>query len=52
MSTKITVQYIDTGEERVLVWDGELLQAIREYEHRLELWRDAAFVIMDGWNTA
>lgn len=54
MSTKpvkhITVKYIDTGEETIWIWDGELLEAATEYNKRVQDWADTANAIMDSWD--
>ena len=47
MFTKITVKYIDTGEERVWVWAGDLLAAANEYDKRVKQWADAAMVVIN-----
>ena len=49
MSTRITVKYIDTGEEKVWVWDGELLQAANEYSRRVAEWGAAASSLIDDF---
>ena len=49
MSTKITVKYIDTGEERVWVWDGELLEAANEYNRRVKEWGEVASAMIDDF---
>lgn len=46
----ITVKYIDTGEETIWIWDGELLEAATEYNKRVQDWADAANTIMDSWD--
>lgn len=47
---KITVKHIDTGEEKIWVWDGELLEAATEYKKRVQDWADSANAIMDSWD--
>lgn len=49
MSTKIVVRYVDTGEEKIWVWDGELLQAANEYNQRVKEWGDAASSLIDDF---
>lgn len=42
MSTKIDVRYIDTGEHKIFIWDGELLEAANEYDRRVKEWGEVA----------
>lgn len=37
---QITVKYIDTGEEKIWVWDGELLEAATAYDRGVSLAND------------
>lgn len=45
---QINVIYIPT-EDRVWVWDGELLQAANEYNQRVKEWGDAASSLIDDF---